>query len=533
MTKKTGSLLSAMLLGGSLLIPALHAQPVEAWKEGVVAGVTLRQKQAQVMNDMIFSFSELGFHEVETSKYLTDLLEKEGFTIERGVAGIPTAWVATWSQGTGKPVIALGSDLDGIPLSSQKPGVSYRDEIVPGAPGHGEGHNSGQVVNIIAALAVRDVMKRENLSGTIKLWPGVAEELLGTKAYLVRAGVFDGVDICLFSHVSSNFGIAWGSTEATGLVSVEYTFSGQSAHSAGAPWRGRSALDAVELMNVGWNFKREHLRLQQRSHYVITNGGDQPNVVPSVATVWYYFRETDYPRIKAMWEAGDATAQGAALMTGTTVKSRLLGAAWPQHMNKVVAEVAYENVKRVGLPEWTEDDQTLAKAVQREAGQFPSGLPIVVGGLTAPISDDDKRGGGSDDIGDISWTVPTITLRYPSNIPNLAGHHWTSSIAMATPIAHKGVVAGAKVQALTMLDFLTRPELVTQAWDYFRTVQTKDMKYTSFLRPEDKPAIWLNDGLMARFRDQLKPFHFDPTKYETYLEQLGVVYPMTVKPAAP
>ena len=161
------------------------------------------------------------------------------------------------------------------------------------------------------------------------------------------------------------------------------------------------------------------------------------------------------------------------------------------------------------------------------------GLPIVVGGLTAPISDDDKRGGGSDDIGDVSWTVPTITLRYPSNIPNLAGHHWTSSIAMATPIAHKGVVAGAKVQALTMLDFLTRPELVTQAWDYFRTVQTKDMKYTSFLRPDDKPAIWLNDGLMARFRDQLKPFHFDPTKYETYLEQLGVVYPMTVKPAAP
>lgn len=522
------------LLSLFILPLVLSAQPNAAFREGVVAGVTQRAKQAQVMNDMIFSFAELGFQETETSRYLTDLLEREGFTIERGVAGIPTAWVATWSQGTGKPVIALGSDLDGIPQASQKPGVSYRDELVPGGPGHGEGHNSGQVVNIIAALAVRDVMKRENLSGTIKLWPGVAEELLATKAYLVRAGVFKDVDVCLFSHVSSNFGVAWGSTDATGLVSVEYTFNGQSAHSAGAPWRGRSALDAVELMNVGWNYKREHLRLQQRSHYVITNGGHQPNVVPPTASVWYYFRETDYPRIKAMWEAGDAMAQGAALMTGTTVTSRLLGAAWPQHMNKVVAEVAAENIKVVGLPAWSEADQALAKAVQREVGVFPSGLPIVPQGLVNPISDDEKRGGGSDDIGDVSWNVPTITLRYPANIPNLAGHHWTSAIAMATPIAHKGVVAGAKVQALTVLDLITRPELVAQAWDYFRDVQTKDVKYTSFLRPEDQPAIWLNTEVMQQFRESNRARYYDPAKYDTYLEQLGITYPTTVKtPAGP
>ena len=301
------------------------------------------------MVDSVFSFGELGFQEFETSKYLTDILRQHGFTIEEGISGIPTAWMATW--GSGKPVIALGSDIDGIPKGSQKPGVAYHDPIFEGAPGHGEGHNSGMPLNITAAIALKKIMEREKIPGTIKLWPGVAEELLATKAYYVRDGYFKDVDVVLFAHVGSNLGVSWGDGTSNGLVSVEYTFKGESAHAAGAPWRGRSALDAAMLMDIGWNFRREHLRIQQRSHYVITYGGDQPNVVPPSASIWYYFRETDYPNIKRMWEIGDNMAKAAALMTDTTMTSRVLGSAWPQHMNKVVAETTYANIEKVGHAE--------------------------------------------------------------------------------------------------------------------------------------------------------------------------------------
>ncbi len=500
---------------------------VAALKQQAIAGVDGMQTLTQQMIDQVFSFGELGFQEVETSKYLVGILRKNGFTVREGVAGIPTAWVATW--GSGKPVIALGSDIDGLPQTNQKPGVPRHEPLVDGAPGHGEGHNSGQALNITAALAVKAIMEREKLPGTLVIWPGVAEELVAGKAFLVRDGLFKDVDVVLFSHVSSGMGVSWGSDAGNGLVSVEYTFNGQSAHSAGSPWLGRSALDGVELMNAGWNFRREHLRIQQRSHYVITSGGDQPNVVPPVASVWYYFRETDYPGIKKMWDIGNRIADGAALMTDTTVTSRVLGAAWPQHMNKVIAETTYANIQQVGMPPWDEADHALAKAVQRELKQQERGLETAVGRLGQPVREEDKRGGGSDDIGDVSWNVPTITLRYPANIPGAIAHHWSGAIAMATPIAHKGCTAGAKVHALTMLDLLLKPALVTQAWDYFKTVQTAAMKYTPLIRPEDKPATFLNERIMGQYRDRMKPFYFDSTKYKTYLEQLGVPYPPPVK----
>ena len=498
-------------------------------KQDAVADVESRTRFTQQVVDQIFSFGELGFQEFETSKYLVALLRKEGFTVEEGYAGIPTAWVATW--GSGKPVIALGSDIDGIPQASQLPGVACRAPLVPGAPGHGEGHNSGQAVNITAALAVKRLMEREKLPGTLKIWPGVAEEQIGSKAYYVRAGLFKDVDISLFSHVSSNFGSSWGQPDGTGLVSVQYTFRGASAHAAGAPWRGRSALDAVELMDLGWNFRREHLRLAQRSHYVITNGGDQPNVVPQVASVWYYFRELDYPSIKALWAVGDSIARGAAMMTATTLEPvRMLGSAWPQHFNKPVALAMTDNIKAVGMPKWTEDDQKFARALQEEIKAKVKGLDSLVDSLKAPPKMEDMKGGGSDDIGDVTWNLPTITLRFPSNIPGLPGHNWTDAIAMATPVAHKGASAGAKAMAMTMLDILLTPKLVADAWDYFRNVQTKDVKYEPLLRPDDRPAIELNTAILGKYRDQMRPFYYDASKYGTYLEQLGIKYP-TVRAA--
>ena len=501
--------------------------PADKYKEQVSNDVEALRKQTQVMIDQVYSYAELGFQEYETSKYLTGVLEKEGFKIERGISGIPTAWMATW--GSGKPVIALGSDIDCIPQASQKPGVAYHDPIIEGAPGHGEGHNSGLPLNITAALAVKKLMEKEHLSGTLKIWPGVAEELLGSKEYYVRDGVFKDVDIVLFSHVASNMGVSWGDAAATGLVSVAYDFKGEAAHAAGAPWRGKSALDAVELMDVGWSYKRELLRPQQRSHRVIPDGGDQPNVVPSHASVWYYFREADYAHIQQMWEDGNTMAQGAAMMTGTTVKYRILGAAWPQHFNKVVAETMYKNIQKVGIPQWSEADQTLAKALQKEIGVPERGLATNIGPLGQPAREEQKTG-GSDDIGDVSWAVPTVTLRYPSNIPNLPGHNWTDGIAMATPIAHKGATAGAKVMAMTLVDLLIKPELVKQAWEYYREVQTKDVKYKPFIAPTDKPSTFLNEKTMATYREQMKKYYFDSTKYDNYLEQLGIKYPTVRKP---
>src|SRR5690348_9178834 len=222
-----------------LFAAGLLAQPADrdaAMKADLAGQIDGMKKQAQVMVDSVFSFGELGFQEFETSKYLTGILEKEGFKIQRNVADIPTAWLATW--GSGKPVISLGSDIDDIPQASQKPGVAWHEPMIEGAPGHGEGHNSGVPLNILAALAVKKVMEREHLQGTIQLWPGVAEELVATKAYYVRAGLFKNVDICLFAHVAANFGVSWGASPGqNGLVSVEYAFKGETAHAAGAPWR--------------------------------------------------------------------------------------------------------------------------------------------------------------------------------------------------------------------------------------------------------------------------------------------------------
>jgi aminobenzoyl-glutamate utilization protein B len=507
--------------------------PIEQLKQEAALSVEQSAKLGQEINDMLFSFAELGFQEEETARYLTGLLEKNGFTIQRGIAGMPTAWLAIW--GNGKPVIALGSDVDCIPKASQKPGVAYHDPLVAGAPGHGEGHNSGQALNIISALAVKKIMERDKIPGTLVLWPGVAEELVGAKAYFVRDGYFKNVDACIFTHVSNNLSVSYGDAGNNGLISVKFLFEGQAAHAAGAPWRGKSALDAVELMNVGWNFRREHLELTQRSHYVISDGGDQPNVVPSKASVWYYFRDRSYPKIKRLFDVGMKMAEGASLMTDTKFTYEVLGSAWPGHFNQPIAETMYENIKKVGLPTWDANDQLLAKATQieMEASKIeglatkldtiglPADMPVASMGGQIMRS----MGGGSDDIADISWALPTVVLRYPSNIPNLPGHHWSNAISMATPIAHKGIVAGAKVEAMTLIDMLMKPEIIKKAWDYYRDEQTKEMEYTPLVGPKDFPATYLNKEIMTEYKPSLQKYYYDPAKYPTYLEQLGISYP--------
>ena len=484
--------------------------------------VEARRTLTQQMVDTIFSLSDLGYQEYRTADYVIGLLEKEGFRVTRGVAGMPTAFVASW--GSGKPVIGLMADIDGLPETSQKPGVAYHAPLIANGPGHGEGHNAGQAVNVTAALVAKSLMEKHKLPGTIRVYPGVAEELLGSRTYMVNAGLFKDLDVMLSSHISADFSTTFGPS-GSGLVSTQYSFHGRSAHSAGSPWAGRSALDAVELMNIGWNFRREHIRPEHRSHYIISHGGDQPNVVPPEATVWYFFREWEYQRIKELHDIGTKIANGAAMMTDTTVTERVLGAAWPGHYNKALAETLHANIKAVGMPQWSEADQALARAAQTELKSKVEGLRTAVGEL--------KQGAqfgsaGSDDIAEVAWNLPTVVLRYPGNIPGMVGHHWSSGIAMATPIAHKGATAGAKAHAMTVMDLLTKPEIITAAKEYFAE-QTKTVKWESLIPVDSKPPIYLNKERMERFLPELNKLRYDPAKYKTYLEQLGIEYPTVRK----
>jgi aminobenzoyl-glutamate utilization protein B len=508
--------------------PAAPRDPkLEALKQEAIRAVEKRAKLVQEIVDSLFSFSELGFQEFQTKRYLIPILRKNGFSIEEGISGIPTAWMATW--GSGGPVIAMGSDIDGIPRASQKPGVIGRNPLVEPmgfdhAPGHGEGHNSGMAAVVASAIVLKELMQRNNIKGTLKVWPGVAEELLGSKAFYVRDGYFDDVDVTLFAHVASGLSVDWGAGSGNGLISLEYTFKGSPGHGA-SPHLGRSALDAVQLMTAGMEYRREHLPIQQRTHFIVPYGGDQPNVIPEIAKVWYYLREDTADEIIALRALAEKIARAAAEMTDTQlVKIQVLGSASPQHMNRPVAEAAAANMTLVGMPNWSADDHTYARAVQEAAGSTPRGLSTEVDGLSGPIPNQYRQGGGSDDIGDISWKMPTITIRFPANIPGGGpSHTWWQALSMATPIAHKGTTTCAKVYATTVLDLLLRPELRQQAKAYFDAEQAG--RYKPLIGPDDKPAIHLNRERMELWRPRLEKVYYNPARYRTYLEQLGIAYP--------
>ena len=329
MIRANKKLLTALLLSAVIAapLPAFALATAEE-KQEAQANVESHTKMIQEMVDSSFSFGEPGFQEFKTMEYYTGILEKNGFKIARGVAGMPTFWTATW--GDGGPLIAMGADVDGLLGVSQYPGTPFLKPEVEGAPGHGEGHSTMMGAQVGAALAIKEVMTKHNIKGRIMIWPGIAEELLGSKAFMVRDGVFKGVDACIFTHVASTFGTSYGPGAGNGLVSVQYTFHGKTAHGAGDPWDGHSALAAAELMDVAWQYQRQFLHISQRSHNVITIGGGQPNIVPGIAATWYYFREHDFKSIRELWADGDRIAKGAAMATQTTVTEKVMGAAAPQ-----------------------------------------------------------------------------------------------------------------------------------------------------------------------------------------------------------
>ena len=449
------------------------------------------------ISDSIWQFAELGMQEFKSSAILIRILEKEGFFIEKGIAGIPTCFIASW--GSGKPVIGILGEYDALPMLSQKPLSPVKDPVITGGPGHGCGHNTMGTAGVAAVIALKRSMELNNIRGTIKFFGSPAEETLISRPFMVKAGVFDNVDAVIDNHASSGFGTEYG-VIGSAVMSIVFSFKGKTAHSAGAPWSGRSALDAVELMNVSTNYLREHLFYTNRMHYVITEGGETPNVVPDKASVWYYLRNTD-ERLDEMFRRVVDCARGAALASGTELDTvNVITAIHQRHLNKGLAETIQKNIELIGMPEWSEDENSFAKLLQKELGEKETGYPLIINPLKEPPSI--QVGGSSSDVGEVTLLAPTATVSFPVGIPGSIGHHWSTVTSGFGKAAWKGLTAGAKVIASTALDLFTKPKLLEDINEEFK-LYSKTHPYKSFLPEGAVPPLDLNKALMDKYRKAL------------------------------
>lgn len=453
------------------------------------------------ISDSIWSYAELGLEEFRSSKLLADTLEQAGFKVERGLAGMPTCFVA--SYGSGKPVIAILGEFDALPMLSQNGRVPKQDPVVEGAPGHGCGHNTMGTAAAAAAIAVKQAMDKYGFQGTIKFFGSPAEETLISRPYMIRAGLFDDVDAVIDNHSSSGFGTGFGRS-GNAMFSTIFTFKGKTSHGA-SPWGGRSALDAVEIMNVATNFLREHLLFTYRMHYVILEGGEAPNVVPDRASVWYYVRNSD-ERLEEMYEKVINCAKAGALATGTELSIRCIAAVHQRNGNKAAAELFQKNIELVGMPEWTEEEHAFAKALQKDLDRPEEGMPTKVGTLR-----DRPRtfvGGGSSDVGDVSLIAPTATIRFPGQVPGTIGHHWSSVACNYGSTAWKGLNAGAKAMAASAIDLLTEPKELKKLRDEFEAY-AKEHPYKAFLPEDAELPLDLNEELMKKWRPLLEKSYLE------------------------
>jgi aminobenzoyl-glutamate utilization protein B len=460
-------------------------------------GDSLIVKKYGKISDAIWNYAELGMQEFKSSAILIKTLEEEGFNVEKSVAGMPTCFVASW--GSGKPVIGILGEFDALPMLSQKALCPVQTPLVDGAPGHGCGHNMMGTAGIAAAIAVKRSMEQNRLPGTIKFFGSPAEETVISRPYMVREGVFNDVDAVIDNHTSTGFATSYG-VNGNAVISAVFSFKGKTAHAAGAPWAGRSALDGVEIMNVATNYLREHLFYTQRLHYVVTEGGEAPNVVPDRASVWYYIRNTD-ERLEEMYNRVLDCAKGAALASGTALDTvTVLTAIHQRHSNKGMADIIQKNIELVGMPEWTEQEQIYARALQKELGAKEDGYPTEVKPLREPSGV--QVGGGSSDVGEVTLITPTATLNFPGGVPGSIGHHWSTVASNYGTAAWKGLNAGAKVMAATALDLLTKPKLLDEIRKEFAEY-SEDHPYKSFLPEGAMPPLELNKELMDKYRDAM------------------------------
>jgi len=459
-------------------------------------------KQMTDISDALFYFGELGMQEFESAKLLKDTLAAAGFKVELGGAGMPTN---IWAEyGSGRPKIVIVSEVDALPGGSQTPGTYERKPLVKNGPGHMEGHNTHGGVAAAAAFAVKQVMQRHNIPGTLAISFGPAEEQLASRPFLVREGYFKDVDAVILLHIQDALATGFG-VQTYAAISSVFTFHGKTAHGAMNPWDGKDAVDAVELMSIGFDKLREHLRPTYRAHRTITAGGIQPNIIPDTGQIWWFVRDASMPAAKETYDKLLKIAEGAALMTGTTWDVKYAASAWPHLFSKAFAEVIQKNIDIVGMPKWSDEEQRFARAFQAAAEKPVVGLrtaPTPLGGRAQSFA--------SNDSGDVTWVVPAGSINFPSSVPGIGYHEWKAAVTPVSSISHKGQLAGAKVLAASLIDLLTSPELLQKARAELET-ELKKTPYFSLLPADAKPDLDLNRIEMEKYRAEMRKHYLSHT----------------------
>jgi len=455
------------------------------------------EKLLIAISDKVWEFAELGLIEFKSSALLADELEKHGFRVERGIAGMPTAFVASW--GEGKPVIGIMGEYDALPGLSQKK-VPRKEPLEPGKPGHGCGHNIHGTSGMAATIAARKAMEKHKIKGTIKFFGCPAEENFSGKVFMVREGNFNDVDAVISHHPDT---MNCASLESSLAVnSAKFHFYGKASHAGDSPEHGRSALDAVELMNMGVNYLREHVIQDARIHYVVEKGGDQPNIVPPYARSWYYVRAPERDQVEFIYDWILDIARGAAMMTKTEVKIELTEGCYNLIPNGTITELIVKNMREIGLPKYSDEDWKFAeeiaktitpemKIAQLKKSKRPGWQRLVDKLMDDEIPDpwgEDEVSHGSTDVADVSWQVPTVEFGTATGVLGTPGHSWQDVAQSGVGLGHKSLIFAAKVMAATAIDLLTKENVLHKAREE-HTQRIGNKQYRSPIPPDRKPPL--------------------------------------------
>jgi aminobenzoyl-glutamate utilization protein B len=478
------------LLPGLLLILPANAQkkavPVSAnkLKEEAIADIQNKYEEYKKTALQIWDYAEVGYKEVKSSALHQQTLRDNGFTVEAGVAGIPTAFVATY--GSGKPVIGLLAEFDALPGLSQE--ATPERKPIPGKDaGHGCGHHLFGTASVAAGIELKKLIEEKKIQGTIKVFGCPAEEGGSGKVYMVRAGLFNDVDVVIHWHPDDANSVTMTSSLAN--ISAKFRFYGLSSHASAAPEKGRSSLDAVEAMDYMVNMMREHVPQETRIHYIITNGGKAPNVVPDFAEAYYYVRHPQKDMVKQIFARVTEAAKGAAMGTGTKMEYEIIGGTHDLLLNKTLGEVMQTNLEKVGGVVYTAEETEFGKKIQ---STFSFKVPAIeTSTVIQPLKIETDAGGGSTDVGDVSYTVPTIGMTAATWVPGTPAHSWQAVACGATDIGIKGLMVAAKTMTLTAIDLLTDPAIIVKAAREFKQARG-DYKYEPLLG-DRKPALNYRD----------------------------------------
>jgi aminobenzoyl-glutamate utilization protein B len=470
---------TALLLAVLAILPQLVFGVSLKKKEEALASIERHNPEIIALSDQVWGFAETALLEVKSAQALADYAEKQGFVVERGVAGLPTAFVASFGQG--RPIIGILGEYDALPGLSQK-AQAKKEALQAGAPGHGCGHNLLGAGALGAALAIKDLMAAGKLKGTIRFYGTPAEEAVGGKIYMAREGLFKDLDVCLNWHPGDETEVAVDSSQA--IVEFIVEFSGKTAHAAADPWNGRSAVAAMELFTAGLNRMREFVKPSVRMHYSILNGGDVPNVVPAYAKLWVWLRDSKGAGVQKLLAQARKIAEGAAMMAEVESKVTVQGGDWETLVNLTGEKIMFENLQWLGPVAFTPEEQEFAKEIQRATGVEPKGLDGAVRPWAPPKPDPE---GGSTDVGDVSWLVPMLGLTVTTAPSDTPWHAWPTVACAGMSIGHKGLVYAAKALAATMVDLYEDPKTVQAIQAEFKE-KTKDVVYRSFI-PEGPPSL--------------------------------------------